>query len=331
MRHRALVALVPALGILCLTVSGALEPAPFERGETACRAYLDEVDTGTAATPQLLEALICVGKALVLQDNFAEGRVYLERAQRMQRHVAPDDDLLAAGLLHGLARAANGEHLAKHGQTLLRQELHLLQPFAGERPEDVARVVRNLARLRPVDAPDTSDREIELYERALDDGRIEVPAMLEPIESEARRHNLDFRLHFLRAAALASERTWPDERALADALWSLALNYVAEGETDTALHWFERSWLVRPPEAFEEGLAAYRKYPDHKALALAIDARGRWTFGFYTGEPSAVEATERAFEACRRRLPRMAIHADCRIYDRNGVRVWQPQTVTDDP
>jgi tetratricopeptide (TPR) repeat protein len=322
--------MVPALGILSPTGPGASRLTPLERGEAACRAYIEQADTGAAADSRLLDALICVGKALVRQDNFAEGRVYLERAQRMQPHVAPDDDLLAAELLHGLARAATRERMPDRAQALLRQELRLLEPYADERPEDVARALRDLAQLWPV-AAETSDREIELYDRALDDGRIDVPAMLEPIESEARRGNPEFRLHFLRAAALASDETWPDERGLADALWSLASNYVTEGDTEAALRWFERSWLVRPPEGFEEALAAYRKFSDDKVLALALDARGAWTFGFYVGESTVAGATERALEACRLRLPGMGIEADCRLYDRNGARVWQPQTVTVDP
>ena len=93
------------------------------------------------------------------------------------------------------------------------------------------------------------------------------------------------------------------------------------------LRWFERAWLVRAPKQFKDGLEAYAVYPKQKALALALDARGRWTFGFFTGEATQQDAVERALHECRRRLPRLSMEADCRIYALNAETVWEPSSI----
>ena len=291
--------------------------------EAGYRAFLERADAGAAADRELLRALSGLGTALVLQSRGGEARAHLERALRLQQTLAPEDDLIAAGLLHALARSAVLEQRIVAARAWLKQELRLLEPHADDRPEELARALRELGRLTGPPRSSAFDRELALYEQALEDGRIGVPPLLQQVAREAPSGSL-FRLHFLRAAALIGEPLWRDDRALGEALAGLGAQYAAAGDTRESLRWFERAWEIRAPERLEEGLGAYRALPNEKAFAVALDAHGRWTFGFFTGEKSPEDAAERALAECRRRLPWYGIEADCRIYASNERIVWKP-------
>jgi hypothetical protein len=295
--------------------------------EASYRAFLEPADAGAAADRELLHALSGLGTALVLQSRGGEARAHLERALRLQQTLAPEDDLVAAGLLHALARSAVLEQRLVSARAWLKQELRLLETHADDRPEELARALRELARLSGSPRSSAIDRELALYERALGDGRIGVPPLLQEVAREAPSRGSIFRLHFLRAAALVSEPLWRDDRALADALAGLGAQYAAAGDTRESLRWFERAWGIRAPEKLEQGLEAYRALSGAKAFAAALDAHGRWTFGFCTGEKTPEDAAERALAECRRRLPWYGVEADCSLYASNERIVWKPVSV----
>ena len=305
----------------------ALRQNRWADAEAAYRAFLERADAGSAADRELLRALSGLGTALVLQARAGEARAHLERALRLQQTLAPEDDLLAACLLHALARGAVVEQRLEPARAWLRRELRLLESHADDRPEELARALRELVRLTGSPRETSTDRELALYERALEDGRIGIPPLLQQVEREAGSASTLFRLHFLRAAALFGEPLWRDDRALSDALAGLAAHYATAGDTRESLRWFEHAWRIRAPEKLEQGFEAYRVYPNEKVFAVALDARGRWTFGFFTGERSHEDAAERALAECRRRLPWYGIEADCRIYASNETIVWQPVSI----
>jgi hypothetical protein len=109
---------------------------------------------------------------------------------------------------------------------------------------------------------------------------------------------------------------------LARALWNIARIYSDAGEADEALAWFERAWQVKAPEPFK--FDAYRALAGPKALALGLDANGKWLYWFFAAEPGEDVAAERAVAECRRQRARFPVDADCRLYALGDRIVWQP-------
>lgn len=311
--------------------SALLRNRPAE-AEAACIAFLEASDTGTRVDLALIEVLAELGAALALQERPGEARVHLERAFRLQRHVAAGNDLLEAELRYGLARAAIAEERFDQARDDLIAAIGLLGAHAGERLQELARALRELARLELrrgdlVAAHAHAARERELYELALERGLVSIPPQLEQAARDSEGIGGVFRLALLRAAAISSELVWRNDTLLADTLREIATGYAVEGDSGEALRWFERAWLLRPPERFVEGFVAYRAFPEQKAFAMALDARGRWTYGFFTGEPTVQDSVERALAECRRRLPWWGIEADCRLYASNDAVVWEPASI----
>jgi tetratricopeptide (TPR) repeat protein len=300
------------------------EAAPIERRwrdvERSRRAELDAIDTGAARDPELVRVLSELGTALVFLGDAGEARAHLERALRIDRGGDGVPSTLHGDTLHALARAAMLEGNRRRALELLERERGTRQAAREEDPLALARVLREIDRLG---GPGDPAIELELYESAFDDGALVVPPSLESVYADARR-DAALRLPVLRAAALHGETVWRHDAALADALRRIADVHHEAGDAEAALLWHERAWVLRPPEPFVRGFDAYRVYPAWSAFALALDASGRWTYGFYSGEKTEQDAVERAFVACRRRLPWDGVLADCRLWAINGDVVWKP-------
>jgi hypothetical protein len=60
-------------------------------------------------------------------------------------------------------------------------------------------------------------------------------------------------------------------------------------------------------------LEEYSTYRSHKALAMAYESPGRWTYGYAFGHGSVEEASERALRECGEAAERRDITAPCRL------------------
>ncbi|HEX6309842.1 MAG TPA: hypothetical protein VFZ69_16845 [Longimicrobiales bacterium] len=72
--------------------------------------------------------------------------------------------------------------------------------------------------------------------------------------------------------------------------------------------------LRGPALPFDEVVAEYRTYLGQKALALAVDARGRRTWGYGFGFAVADSAIARALRECEVRVARRGRNSTCRVY-----------------
>jgi hypothetical protein len=154
-------------------------------------------------------------------------------------------------------------------------------------------------------------------------GSLTIPPDLEQVARDAVDWDTDLELPLWRAAATSAERVWGNAATIAEAYRAIGRVYVRHDEPDNASRWFTLGWETRPPEGFLRGMQAYALLPNRKAMAMALDTKGSWTFGFFTGEKSDDEATAIALDACRKWLDRYNVDADCELYAVNQEIVWE--------
>jgi tetratricopeptide (TPR) repeat protein len=302
----------------------ALLDGRLQEAERAYRSLLDRVDNGTSADQELVKTLSGLGISLVLQEKAGEARAFFDRTLRILNHSGESWPEAEAQALHGLAREALLESETDRARSYLEHEFELRLGSAQNEPLALARTLRELGRLLEAERRRAwAEFELQLYELARTNGQLEIPESLEQVDRDAERAIDSLRIHVLRAAALSSE-SWPNEALLADALRGIGRSYSRAGDSTEGLRWFERAWSVRPPAEFVRGYESYGAYPNSKALVFALDASGRWTYGFFTGEPSQKQAVDAALEQCRRRLPWYELDANCTIYALNDEIVWAP-------
>ena len=69
-----------------------------------------------------------------------------------------------------------------------------------------------------------------------------------------------------------------------------------------------------PKSAFERHYERYLSAAHQKAMAIAGDLEGEWTFGYGYRTSSTILAIDRAFEECNRRRKDLSVAAECRLY-----------------
>ena len=69
-----------------------------------------------------------------------------------------------------------------------------------------------------------------------------------------------------------------------------------------------------PKSAFERAFIRYRSQPHQKAMVLAGDVEGEWTFGTGYAWSTPGEAIDKAFEVCHSRKKDLSVPAECRLY-----------------
>jgi len=69
-----------------------------------------------------------------------------------------------------------------------------------------------------------------------------------------------------------------------------------------------------PPSLFERHYQRYLSQPHQKAMALAGDLAGAWTYGYGSGYETPGLAIDRAMEICNARRHDLTIVDECRIY-----------------
>lgn len=313
-----------------LDVAGELLAAGrFERAERQYRSVLDRVDTGTGDDAELLRALNGLGTALMQQRHAREARALLERALRIQDHATEQDPEVLAWTLHALGRC---EQLLDRPEAALRRflrEERLREEWLGGESLALARTRREITRTRRRSATSLvawigATPELRAYDDAIAQLGTERPPELDQVAYDAARAGPEspLQLHYLRALTLAAETVWRNDTALAEARHGIANHYRAQGSPTEALRWRERAWAAEPPERFRRAFQAYRVFPGCKAIAVALDSRGRYTYGFFSGEPTYEQAVGKALHECRSRLERDGVAADCRVYALHDLVVW---------
>ncbi len=61
-------------------------------------------------------------------------------------------------------------------------------------------------------------------------------------------------------------------------------------------------------------LAKYKRYPEHKALALALDYKGAYVLGYVHDVPGQDTANGKALEACEAQRKKSNVESPCRVY-----------------
>ena len=83
----------------------------------------------------------------------------------------------------------------------------------------------------------------------------------------------------------------------------------------------------RPPgpvvsQKMDFALRDYDTYPQFKAFAIAIDAAGRWVYGYTHELPTEELAAERALLECSMRAARSRVNAPCQLYKLGDRTMW---------
>jgi hypothetical protein len=76
---------------------------------------------------------------------------------------------------------------------------------------------------------------------------------------------------------------------------------------------------VAETATFEETVDLYRLGKEHKALAVAVDERGRRAWGVLYGSLSLDGARENALEECRSNALRAGVDAPCHLFAADGA------------
>jgi hypothetical protein len=82
---------------------------------------------------------------------------------------------------------------------------------------------------------------------------------------------------------------------------------------------------TQPPAIPAEFLKAYKDYAarsGNKAIALALDANGRFAYGAIAGLATQKEASDEAISDCTRFRTQSGIRASCRLYAIGDKVVW---------
>ena len=310
----------------------ALRRGEHSEAERLFRIALDGSDRWADDAGLLARNLAGLGLALLLQGEVGEAGARFEWAHTiLVRRDQVDPGLLGA-VLHGYGRALVLLGRDDPAEAMFRRELAVLEEQAAGEPLAVARTLRQLGRIHArrgqLDlSRELAKRERAIYEQELASGGFAPEPSLNPIasDSESGVAGAGLRLHYLRAVAILQEPLWKDPAGLAAAFRCAACLYTSHDLVDDAVRYRERSWLVQPPDRFASALSSFRRLPGPKALALALDDKGCWSYGFYTGAESLDSAVERALGECRQRLAEHGVDSECRVYALENEVVWQPR------
>ena len=84
----------------------------------------------------------------------------------------------------------------------------------------------------------------------------------------------------------------------------------------------ETSGGTRLPAEFEQALERYAAKPGSKAIALALDANGRFAYGIIAAHSTQADANAEALEECARYRSQSSIGGACRLYAAGEKIVW---------
>ena len=76
-----------------------------------------------------------------------------------------------------------------------------------------------------------------------------------------------------------------------------------------------------PPE-FLKAFKDYAARPASKAIALALDRNGRWSFGVIANHATQADADAEALAECTKNKAQSGIQENCRLYARGDKVVW---------
>lgn len=76
------------------------------------------------------------------------------------------------------------------------------------------------------------------------------------------------------------------------------------------------------PADFLKTLETYKNQSGGKAVALALDANGRWAYGNVSGFTAQADANQEALVECARYKAQAGIQANCRLYAAGENVVW---------
>ena len=68
------------------------------------------------------------------------------------------------------------------------------------------------------------------------------------------------------------------------------------------------------PTAFLKTFDEYATKPDKKAIALALENNGAWAAGYSYRNSSEVQAWNKAFDECAKRVSQYNIRTSCKLY-----------------
>lgn len=69
-----------------------------------------------------------------------------------------------------------------------------------------------------------------------------------------------------------------------------------------------------PKSEFERHFERYRSQPHQRAMAIAGQPDGTWTYGYGYAFKSTGLAIDKAFEGCNRRRKNRSVPSECRLY-----------------